>query len=252
MRLHLQSSGTGYSSPRPVIRLAAGTLLARMDTDQQARCFRGLADFALSIRMIRLEQAGLDVPMDSPLKPGRVGHRKSDGLLTIDIQYNEINMVLDRICRDQPDGRTIPASRDYLDTFIERLETAMVPLSAWCDRNEAWQDRDHYDAQWSATKNALMAGDFHRPYEFALTPLMRDALDASWSLCEAEILTSERYDDLGEAYFRLRDAGWQDAEYVTDPSQASTQFGQPAKLANFSANLATAAPPDDSVTYSIV
>jgi hypothetical protein len=223
-----------------------------MGPDHQTGCFRGLADFAITIRMIRMEQAGPDVPMNSPLKPGRVGHRKADGLLTIDINYNEINMALDRIGREEPEGRTLPVSRDYLDVFVERLETAVAPLSAWCDRNGAWQDKDQYNTQWSATKTALLAGDFHRPFEFALTPLMRDALDASWSLCKAEPLTSERFDDLGEAYYRLRDAGWQDAQYKPDPSQKPAQFGSPAKLANFSANLATAKPPDDSVTYSAV
>lgn len=250
MLLHLQSSGIGEVLARPVIRLAAGTILTHMNGTEPTPYFKDIDDFGISIRMVRMEEAALGVHLDSPMKPGRIGHRKSERLVTIDIHYNEINMVLDRIANDQPNGRTIPISQDYLDTFVERLDTALAAIGAWCDRKKAWANQGLFETRWQSVKTALAGGRFERPYEFTLDPVMREALEASWSLCEAAGPETEHYESLAEAYFHLRDVGWQDAEYEADPSQPKGRLGQPARIANFAANIAVAPPPDSSFTYS--
>ena len=107
-------------------------------------------------------------------------------------------------------------------------------------------------ACWGAALRALKNGSFVRPYEFTTTAKMREALDACWSLVEAESLESERYESLAEAYYLLRDAGWQEAEYEADPSLEPTQYGQRTKVANFDANLATSPAPDSTFGYSEV
>lgn len=250
MLLHLQYHGVGEIFARPVIRLAVGTIMAHMDEADQTGYFRDIDDFGISIKMVRMEQAAHGVPLDSPMKPGRIGHRKSERLVTIDIHYNEINMVLDRVVENQPDGRTFPLSQDYLDCFIERINTALTAIGAWCDRKNAWADKDLFETRWQAVKTMLENGQFDRPYEFTLNPVMRDALDASWSLCEAAGPGTDRFESLAEAYFRLRDVGWHDAEYEADPTQAEGRLGQPAMVANFKANIASAPPPDAGFTYS--
>ncbi|MEM8827560.1 MAG: hypothetical protein AAGD40_11665 [Pseudomonadota bacterium] len=252
MLLDLKMTAGPTFGARPVIKLAAGTLLHHMDRVDPRRAFRELDDFGIAIHMIRFEQVGADVPMQSPDKPGRVGHRKAEGLLTTDIHYNEIGMVYDRVARDEPGGRDMPASRDYLDTFAERLATAVAPLVAWCDRKDAWADRAHFMEHWDAAHGALADGTLMRPAEFTKTPTLRDALDACWALVDAEPLESERFEPLAEAYFLLRDAGWDEAEYAADPSQAPGSYGQPTKVANADRNIASAAPPDDRVGYSFV
>jgi hypothetical protein len=250
MLLHLQYHGVGEIFARPVIRLAMGTIMAHMDEAGPAAYFRDIDDFGISIKMVRMEQAGLGVPMDSPPKPGRIAQRKSERLITIDIHYNEINMVLDRIASDQPDGRTMPVSQDYLDTFVERIDTALGAIGAWCDRKKAWADKDLFDSRWQSVRTALENGRLDRPYEFTVNPVMRDALDASWSLCEAAGPSTEQYESLTEAYFRLRDVGWQDAAYDADPTQPVGPRGQPAMVSNFHANIASSPPPDAGFTYS--
>jgi hypothetical protein len=252
MQLSLQSSVTGFNRTRPVILLAADTLQRRMNEVDPARAFHDLEDFAIYMNMIRIEQAGSGVPLKSPEKPGRVGHRKANRLLTIDIQFNEMNMVFDRVTRDAPGGRTFPASRDFLDTFLERLDTATAPLIAWCDRKDAWADRDHFFGHWDAARAALADGTLLRPFEFTLAPLVRNALDATWALVEATPLEAERFEWLAQAYFLIRDAGWQDADYEADPDAELTPFGYPTIVANFTDNIASAPPPDATYGYSAV
>lgn len=252
MYLILQSMATGDSRTRPVVRLAAGTLLRHMDEVDPARAFRDLDDFAVYVRMVRFEQVGSGVPMESPFEPGRVGHRKADRVLTIDVHYNEINMVHNRVSRDRPAGLELAVGRDYLDTFSERLETAVSRLVAWCDRKKAWADRDYYMKCWETALGALKNGSLLRPYEFTTTAKIREALDVCWSLVEAEPLVTERFEALAEAYYLLRDAGWEEAEYEADPLREPTLRGQPCRVANFSANLATSAAPDATFDYSVV
>ena len=244
MYLVLQALADANGRARPVVRLAAGTLLRLMDEVDTARAFRDLDDFVIYVRMVRFEQVGSGVPMESPLEPGRVGHRKSERLLTIDVYYNEISMV-------RPDGREVAVSRDYLDTFADRIETAVARLVAWCDRKKAWAHRDHYMECWGTALRALKKGSLLRPYEFTTTAKIREALDACWSLVEAEALESERFEALAEAYYLLRDAGWEEAEYEEDPTREATPYGQPCKVANFGANLATSPAPDATFTYSM-
>ncbi len=252
MYLFLQALASGASGTRPVVKLAAGTLLRSMAEVAPARAFRDLDDFVIYVRMVRFEQVGSGVPMESPFEPGRVGHRKSERVLTIDLHYNEISMVHDRVLRDQPGGRELAVSRDYLDTFAERLETAVSRLVTWCDRKKAWADRDHYMDCWDAALGALKRGSLLRPYEFTTTAKIREALDTCWSLVEAESLESERFEMLAEAYYLVRDAGWQEAEYEADPSRQPTPYGQPSKVANVDSNLATSPPPDATFGYSEV
>lgn len=249
--LSLETLGQGYSRIRPVVRLAAGTLLRRTAGIDPARAFRELRGFVIHLRMIRFEQVATGVPMESPFEPGRVGHRKADSLLTIELHYNEINMVHDRVLRDHPGGRTLAASRDYLDTFVERVESGVPPLVAWCDRKKAWSDRDHYTDGWNAALEVLKRGELDRPYEFTTTLKIRDGLDACWSMVEAEPLESERFEMLAEAYYLLRDCGWQEAQYEADPSREPTPLGQPCKVSNFEANVASSPAPDAGYDYSI-
>lgn len=250
MLLFLQSPVTGVNRTRPVVRLATGTLLRHMNAVDPARAFRDLDDFAIKMKMIRIEQAGSGVPLQSPEKPGRVGHRKTEKLLTIDVTFNEMNMVFDRVTRDAPGGRTFPASRDFLDTFLERIETATAPMIAWCNRKDAWADRDHFLEHWDTARAALANGTLLRPFEFTLAPRVRDALDATWAVIEATPLEAERFEWLAEAYFLIRDAGWQDADYEADPDAELTPFGYPTLIANFTDNIASAPPPDPTYGYS--
>ena len=252
MHLSLVSSATGMTQTRRVILLAAGTLLRHMQAVEPARAFRQLQDFAIGLKMIRIEEVGTGVPLASPTKPGRVGHRKAEGLLTIDVVFNEMNMVFDRVADDTPGGRTMPVARDFLDTFIERIDTAMASMIAWCDRKDAWADRDHFFDQWDGARAAVAAGAYLRPYEFALSPAIRDTLDATWSLVEAAALDDETFEWRAEAYFLIRDVGWHEADYEADPSAEPTAFGQPARVANFAANIATAPAPDSSYGYAMV
>ena len=252
MFLHIVSDAVGVGTARPVILLAAGTLLHHMDQLDAAKAFTVPMDFGVTIRMVRMEQAGSGAPLDSSPKPGRVGHRKSEGLLTVDIHYNEISMVLDRVADEQPGGRTIPTSQDYLDTFVERMETALEVLLNWCDRKDAWADKDYYLDHWNDAKTAIKEGAFVRPYEFCLAPLMRDALDSSWALCSQASLKRESFEELAQAYLLLRGVGWGDADYAADVSADPNRFGQPALVANFNDNIASAPPPDNSTGYSIV
>lgn len=250
MNLLLKSTGLPAAPVRPVVRLAAGTLFRAMSEVEPERAYRDLNGFAVVVNIVRFEQVGLGVPMDSPLEPGRVGHRKKDRFLTIDVNYNEINMVFERVERDRPGGRTLATSRDYLDTLANQIEVAVERLVAWCDRKDAWAERAHFADAWNAALAAIRQGAFSRPYEFAATSDLRDALDTTWRLVEATEPEDERFETLAEAYFLLRETGWKDAEYEADMTAEATRFGQPAQVSNASQNIATARSPDARNGYS--
>ena len=251
MQIILRHDATGGTfGARAVIRLAAGTLARTLEGIDPGRAFRTLGGVTICIETIRLEQAGPEVAMESLFEPGPVEHSEETGGLAVDVAYNEINMVLDRVATGQPGGRSIPASRDFLDAFTGQAEAAMAAIIAWCDANDAWADRDYFSARWNAGLDALRAGQPDRPHEFALSAQMRDALDGCWSLAAATPLEEDRFEALAQAYLLLRDAGWEDAEYEADPDAEPTAFGQPARLANFADNIASAPPPDARHGYT--
>ena len=250
MNLMLKSTGLPTAPARPVVRLAAGTLFRAMSQVEPERAYRDLHGFAVIVNIVRFEQVGLGVPMDSPLEPGRVGHRKKDRFLTIDVNYNEINMVFDRVERDRPGGRTAATSRDYLDTLANQIEVAVDRLMAWCDRKDAWAERPYFADAWNSALTAIRQGAFSRPYEFTATPDLRDALDATWRLVEATELADERFETLAEAYFLLRETGWKEAEYEADMTAEATRFGQPAQVSNAGDNIASGRPPDARHGYT--
>ena len=243
-------ASNGFFGPRPIIRLATGTLTRALDAIEPGRVFKTIEGFSLGVAITRMEQVGNGVALDSPLEPGAVEHSTENNWLDVDIAYNEINMVLDRVSRDLPDGRSIPASRDYLDTFAIQIAAAMDAIIAWCDTNDAWVDRDAFLQPWNTAVEDLASGRLLRPSEFTLSREMRRTLDGAWALADAMPLDDERFESLAEAYFLLRDVGWQDANYEPDPDAEATEFGQPARLSNYADNLASAPPPDASHGYS--
>ncbi len=251
MHIVLQhEASNGFFGPRPIIRLATGTLTRTLDAIEPGCVFKDITGFSLGVAVIRLEQVGSGVALNSPLEPGAVECSPDNNWLGVDVAYNEINMVLDRVCRDLPGGRSIPASRDYLDTYVAQMARAMDAIIAWCDSNDAWADRDALVQPWKATLEELGSGRFTRPGEFTLSGEMRKTLDGAWALAAAMPLEDERFESLAEAYFLLRDVGWQDAAYEADPDADATEFGQPARLSNHADNLASAPPPDARHGYS--
>lgn len=251
MQIILRSEATcGFLGTRPIIRLATGTLTRMFNTIDPGQAFKQIAGLTITINVTRMEQAGNGVDLDSPPEAGPVEFFEDSNRLAVDVAYNEIGMVLDRVGRDQPGGRSMPAARDYLDTFAQQVDVAMNAAIAWCDGEEAWADRNHVAKPWRIAMNQLKAGKLCRPYEFTLSDTMRTTLDYAWTLIGLTPLEDERYDMLAEAYLLLRDVGWQDADYEADTDAEETEFGQPAKLSNLAANLATAPPPEARQGYS--
>jgi len=208
MQLHFVSSMGGHFLPRAVLRLAAGTVLRHMEAVDADRAFKQLAMPVVHMPMVRMEQVGMSgVPMESPLEPGTVEHRKAKKLVSVTVHYNEISMVLDRVMTEAPGGRDVPAARDFLDAFAMQLEAAGSAIIAWCDESRRWEDRAHFIEPWSAALDALRNGRLARPYEFAATVKMRHALDAAWALVADTRLEAERYEPFAEAYILLLDAG---------------------------------------------
>ncbi len=230
----------------PAVRLAAGTLLDLMEEAHGPAVFRELSDVAVTVSILA---AGAE-PARAPGKPGRVGHRKAEGILTTDVILDPWTMVEAPVMEAQPGA--IAASRDHVRAFAGCVEAALDVLVAWCDRKDAWVDRARFVARRDAALAALRTGAFARPGEFAATAAVRDALDATWALLVAEPWETEAHSEIAGAYLALRDVGWRDAASEPDPD-APLLDGQPQlRLAADPPNLASAPPPRHRSTYSIV
>lgn len=235
---------------RPIVLLTAGTLLRHMwELDLDTTIQDGL-DHVIYVDIVRMESVGMGAPLESPTEPGRIGHRKKARILTIDVHYNEISMVLDRVTAEKPE-QIVPYCRDFAEVFVERIEAATEKIVAWFDRKKLWLDREAFLRQWAIATDAAKSGNFVRPYEFTTNPKMRDAMDAAWTVLEEQPWTTASHESLADAYMRLREVGWNDAEYEADPDQAPTLRGQPCKVANYDVNLATSQAPDPTFTFSL-
>lgn len=231
--LHL-SVLSSHGAPRPAVRLGLGTLSRRMDA-LGPEVFDGLSGFLVGISVVAEGEAP---PRDNPAAPGRLGHRKADGLLTTDIVYDEASL-----------GRA-PKNNACLAHLLDRLDAAIGRLAAWCDRKSVWADRAKFENAWSETRADLGAARFLRPYEFARSPAERDALDGHWRMGTHSDIDGSGFDAAMLRYFRDRDRFWEGANYVADPSRPAGRFGQPTLVANHGENIATARPPSAREGYN--
>ncbi len=230
------SVSSSFGVPRPLVRLAAGTLVKRMDALDPADIFADLNGFLIGLVVIHEGEVALP---ESPTKAGRVGHRRKDALVTTDIRLDE---------RVLPGGA---GNIERLAQFTDRIAAALEVLCAWCDRREAWRDRTSFDTAWSAVASEIRRGDLIRPYEFAATARDRDALDASWAAAWDLGPENARLEKGIRRYLDIRDRAWQGAEYEADPTAEAGRWGQPCLVSNFADNIATARPPDPSIGFSL-
>ncbi len=204
MILHLKASMTEMGGGFPaIIRLAAGTVLAEAEGSDPSAAFRDLDDVVVGLKI-----PAPDAPQEAAPKAGRVSHRKGDRVLTVEVTL-------------APDPVFLETPREEVDAFVAAFDAGVAALAAWCDRKDAFADRAAFEAPIAAAREALAAGRFARPWEFAAHPATRAALDAAWTLLETTPLEEERARPVAEAYLLLRDAGWQEVDETEPPNLAS-------------------------------
>lgn len=251
LQLHLIAPPGGVHGPfRPVVRLAAATVLDAMDALSPATVLKDLAGFYVAVT-IRRSPAGVGAPIASAGPAVTVRHQRRERLLIGEATFDEQAQVEGPVDL-AADSFRIPAAADYAAGFLDSLQQAVDALVAWCDRKQAWLDRDAVVARWRDAAGRVRAGRFSRPYEFAADAAVRDALDACWRLVEATPASDERFEEVAVAYLGVRDFGWRAAEYEADPEQPAGRFGQPARVANHASNRATARPPTAAIGYGLV
>ncbi len=238
---------TNWDQPlHPAIRLAAGTVLDIMEDAHGPEVFSEISDIAITIAFLAEEAT----PAREPGRAGRISHRKAEGVITTEVILDPWSMIEEPVMEASPGS--VSVSGDHLRVFADCLEAGFAALVGWCDRKGAWADRARFIGRRDAALEAMRQGRLARPGEFAATPEMRDALDATWALLAATALDREGHAETAGAYLALRDVGWQEAAYEPDPDAPLIDGGHQARLAAKPQNLASAPPPDHRAGYSIV
>ncbi|MEM9197897.1 MAG: hypothetical protein AAGD12_08600, partial [Pseudomonadota bacterium] len=194
-----QQTGIQHGLSRPV-RLAIGTVMRSFVDLDAGAVLTGASGLTIVVRCLNMDQA--DVPGAFDLAEELSASWEGAGSeMLVQIDYNEP--------RDAAEAHLdIPVARDLLDLMTVQLAAGVAALDAFCTAQALWRDAGAFAARWTAAKAALYDQAFLRPYEFAATPDMRNALDASWALLRAVLAREERFLEIAGAYYLLRDAGW--------------------------------------------
>ncbi|MEL6233438.1 MAG: hypothetical protein AAFR46_03435 [Pseudomonadota bacterium] len=226
----------GLSGP---VRLAIGTVLRSFADLDPGAVLTGASGLTIVVRCLNMDQADVPGAFDaaqtlSPIWEG------AGSEVVVEIEYNEP--------RDAGEAYfDIPVARDFLDLMTAQLAAGVAALEAFCSAQALWRDAGAFAARWTAAKAALDDEAFLRPYEYAATPEMRQALDASWALLRTVPARQERFVEIAGAYYLLRDAGWAELDDEVDDDEdegAKSDADQPPPR-----NIASNPPPLDEHGY---